>query len=242
MRFSRPVLFRAARVLAVVVLGVLGVVASGNSVGMGVAAGLCGVAVVVLEVGSARWEGRSANPLGAKHDAVLGRAMTLIADLAQLAGREYDLWVVDLYLPKYELLAWSPSRSGTLGLAVHLALTDTRSVPNQLDVDDSLIGSVFSECRPAHWWDETLASSADENRWWGLDEKSRERFRDEEYGVMSAFPVVSSLGTDCCGVLVVHVRRDVEAATKALSVLRQEEGKRRVAAACRDMFNQLRSA
>ena len=241
MRFSQPVLLRTARILAVVVLAVLGVVASGSSVGMGVLAGLCGVAVVGFEVWGARWEERSANPLGAKHEAVLGRAVSLIADLADLAGKEYDLWVVDLYLPKYALFARSSARSGTLGLAVHLALTDTRTVPSQLQVHGSLIGSVFLERRPAHWWDETLASAAGENRWCGLDEKARRRFQEEEYGVISAFPVLSSVGTDCCGVLVVHVKRDPEAAAKALSVLRQEEGKRRVAAAGRDMFNQLRS-
>ena len=242
MRFSRPVLFRTARVLAVVVLAVLGVVASGSSLGMGMAAGLCGAAVVLLEVWGARWEDRSANPLGAKHDAVLGRALTLIADLAHLAGKEYDLWVVDLYLPKYALFAWSRSGVSTLGLAVHLALTDSRTVPNQQQVDGSLVGAVFSERRPAHWWDEALAAPADESWWQGLDEKARRTFRDEEYGAITAFPVLSSVGTDCCGVLVVHVKRDAEAVAKALSVLRQEEGKRRVAAACRDIFNQLRSA
>ena len=240
MKFSRPVLLRTGRVLAVVALAVLGVVGSGSSGAMWVLAVLCAGAVVVLEVWGARWEDRSANPLGAKHDAVLGRAVTLIADLAHLAGREYDLWVVDLYLPKYALFAWSPAHSATLGLAVHLALTDTRIVPSQLQVHGSLIGSVFSERRPAHWWDETLASSAEENRWCRLDEKARSRFQEEEYGVISAYPVLSSVGTDCCGVLVVHVRRDAEAAAKALSVLRQAEGKRRVAAACRDIFNQLR--
>lgn len=241
MAFSRPVLFRAGRVAAVVVLGVLSVVGGESSAAWWSLAVLCALVAVGLEVSSARWESRSTSPLGAMHEAVHGRALTLIADLAQLAGKEYGLWVVDLYVPQFAFFAWPNSPPKALGLATHLALIDTRAVSSRVKVDGSLVGSVFSECRPSHWWDEELAPSGEENRWSQLDDDSRAQFRDEEYGLISAYPVLSNLGTDCRGVLVVHVRRDAEAATQALSVLRQEEGKRQVAAACRDIFNQLRA-
>lgn len=241
MAFSRPVLFRAGRVLAVVVLGVLGVAGAEDGSGLLALAVPFALVAVALEFLSARWEGRSTSPLGVKHEAVLGRALTLIADLAQLAGREYGLWVVDLYVPQYTFFSWSTGRPKTLGLAVHLALIDTRAVLSRVEVEEPFAGSVFSARRPSYWWDETLAPSGAENSWEELDEESRRVFGEEGYGLISAHPVMNNLGTDCRGVLVVHVRRDAEAATQALSVLLQEEGKRRVAEACRDIFNQLRA-
>lgn len=235
--FSRPVFLRSLRVVATVTLAVLGIAGKASSLGVWIAALACGLWLVSHELMGGRWGGRATSPLGSRHEAVFERSLRLVADLADLAGRDFGVWVVDLYLPKYSLLARSPARSQELGLALHVGLTDSRNVEVRVAVKEPVIGASFEEARHRLWWDEDLASSTGG---WGVGEGTLSRYRELGYGVISAHPVVNSLGTDCRGVLVVHVRHDAVAATKALAVLGQEEGRRRVASACRDIFDHLR--
>ena len=50
-----------------------------------------------------------------------------------------------------------------------------------------------------------------------------------------------NLGRDCRGLLVIHAKRDAEIVTKALGALTEPEGKRRIATACVDIHNHLRT-
>ena len=233
-------LARTITVITAAALTYLGVIATHEEIWVRVLASVFFVIIFLLELFSYRRERAKLNRLGVNHEFVLGRVMRLIADLSNLAARGFDLWVVDLYLPRRSFCCFPPRRVCKLELSLHIALTDVREVPSKIELDHVLFGRCFLERSSDLWWDGTLAPSSKENRWDQLDEGDNDKIRSV-YGVISANPVIDNLREDCCGLLVVHAKQDPEVVTKVLSALTEPEGKRRIAAACVDIHNELKA-
>ena len=229
---------RVIAVVATAALALLGVLGNPDLPWVWIVAGVCACAVVLIEVVKWREERNLSNRLGRRYEDVVGRVLRLIADLADLTAREFDLWVVDLYLPRTSFGVFREARTDKLERSLSIGLTDVRTVPGELTLEDRVFGACFKECRPRLWWDIELTPSSEENDWHRLGETDNRQLRSW-CGVVSANPVSSNLGTDCRGVLVVHARHDAEIVTKVLTALRHSEGRRRMAAACRDIHSQL---
>ena len=191
-------------------------------------------------------ERRLASRLGRNYEEIQRRVLRLIADLSVFTGHAFDLWMVDLYLPRWSLLVLS---RGSLSFAkpkkrfvreLSLALTDVRTVPLEIEMSHGLFGLCFAQPQPRLWWDRSLAQTHTEanNFWDELDHSVNVKLK-ETYGVISVNPVADSLGRDCLGLLVVHTKRDSEVATKALGVLAESGGMRGLAEACHDIHGRL---
>ena len=232
---SRPV-----KVIPTAVLALFGVIGNPDRKWVLFLALACFCATVLFEFNSYQWERNKSDRLGDSYKKILGRVLNLIADLSELTAGRFDLWAVDLYLPQRRPLFARP-RASQLELTLHVALTDVRAVPNQIGSDHRFFGRCFDERRPELWWDATLAPSSPENRWESLEGDNNEELQSE-YGVISANPVVDEVRGDCRGLLVIHAMRDAEVATMVLGALTQSKGKRRIAAACLDIYNYLQTS
>ena len=224
------------RLVATVALPVLGFAAERTTIGVWVGIGLCVLVILAPEFSGDRWRGESTT----EYKAVLGRALNLLADLGNLTGGKCDRWVVDLYLPRRSYLTWRPTRHGNLRLAVRVALTGAPAQVTEVREDEPVIGKCYANGRRVLWWDAALAPSTEENCWHSLDESVNAQFARSDYGVMSVHPVTNNVGAERRGVLVVHAEHDAEVTTNVLGALQQQEGKRRIATACEDIFNHLR--
>lgn len=171
---------------------------------------------------------------------ILHRILRLLADLAEITASGYELWKVDIYLPKQHFTRldhWFHPTKLTLELSV--ALTDTRRSLVEIETNDKFLGECFRTTRNGIWWDTSLVgTSAEENFWNKLDDASNERLK-EYCGVISAHPIVDHLERDCCGLLIVHTKHDPVIATKALGALQQSESHRRLLEACKDVYEKL---
>ena len=231
---SRPV-----KVIPTAVLALFGVIGNPDQKWVFILASVCFCAAVLLEFINYQWERSKSDRLGDNYKIILGRVLTLLADLSDMTARQFDLWVVDLYLPQRTSMFVRRNVS-KLELSLHVALTDVRIVPDKIGLDHRFFGRCFTGRRSQLWWDVTLTPSSKDNQWESLDSGDNEQLQ-AEYGVISVNPVVDSLGGDCRGLLVVHAMRDAEVATKVLGALNHSEGKRRLAAACRDIHNYLQA-
>ena len=221
-------------------LALLGGVGTKDELWVWAVAGVCAAAVVVFESVAWRQESSAESILGRKYEIVLSRVLSLISDLADLTAREFDLWVVDLYLPRSPLLLLLPfvgRRVCDLHLVMHVSLTDVRAVPSKVGPNEC-VGECYSGGQTKLWWDIGLVPSGDENCWRSLNEDENKGMA-QNYGIASVNPVVDILGKECRGVLVVHGMRDEEVVRKVLGALQQREGRRRIAAACRDLHGHL---
>lgn len=224
------------RLVATSTLGVLGFVGDETPLWVRMAVVVCAVAILVSVFPRGRWnDGRTE-----EYKAVLGRALGLLADLGNLTGGEFDLWVVDLYLPKSPYSSWPPGRNRRLRLELRVTLTSASAELTEVAIEHPLIGSTFAECRPVLWWDGRLAPSTEDNYWSRLDRPANEELVARDYGVISAHAVTDNVRADCRGVLVVHVEHDAEVVTKVLGALQQRRGKRTIERACQDISNHLR--
>lgn len=188
-------------------------------------------------------ERRLSNRLGYNYEDIQGRLLHLISDLSDLTAREFDLWMVDLYLIRSSItLSIRPPFffKQTLVRELSLALTDVRAVPLKVELDHGLFGPCFTQRQTGLWWDVDLTQMhiGDGNLWHKFEDQINGKLR-ETYGAVSVNPVADVLGRHCLGLLVVHTKRDLEVATKALGALAQPEGMRRLAGACRDVHSQL---
>ena len=231
---SRPV-----KVVPTAVLALFGVIGNPDQMWVLILALICFCAAVLLEAFNYQWEEEKSDRLGDSYKRISGRVLTLIADLSDLTARQFDLWVVDLYLPQ-RTSTFVRGNVSKLELSLHVALTDVRVVPDKIGLDHRFFGCCFTNRRSELWWDITLAPSSADNQWESLDSHDNEQLQTG-YGVISANPVVDDLRRNCRGLLVVHAMRDAEVATKVLGALNHSEGKRRLAAACRDIHNYLQT-
>ncbi len=224
------------RLVATSTLAVLGFVGEDTPIWVRAVVTVCALAIVVSVFPRGRWRDGPTT----EYKAVLGRALSLLADLGHLTGGEFEVWVVDLYLPRSSYLLWPPGRQRGLRLELRATLTSASAQRTDAPIENAIIGSTFAECRPALWWDGRLARSSEENDWSRLDQMSNDELVRKDYGVISAHAVTDNVGADCRGVLVVHVEHDAEVVTKVLGALQQRRGKRTIERACQDIFNHLR--
>ena len=178
--------------------------------------------------------------LGRNYASVQGRILRLLADLAEITAGGYELWKVDVYLPEKRF-----SRSGLwfqttkLSLELSVSLTDMRPALVNIEPSDQFFWECYRATRSRLWWDPTLVRTSNGgNSFSRLDDASNGRLK-EYCGVISAHPIVNHLGKDCCGLLIVHTKRDPEVAMKALGALQQSESNRRLSEACKDVHEKL---
>lgn len=233
-----PAASRIISVLSIAILAVLGVLGNKERLWVWLLAIGCALVIVTLELVRARRQRNTPSQLGRNFEVIHGSVLRLIADLSNLTARDFDLWVIDLYLPvrRFSLSPFECTRK--LRRSLSIALTDVRTVPREFALNDSLIGPSFTDCVPRIWWNIQLAPNTDDNDWHKLNNAENKWFA-EKYGVVGVHPVLNGLGADCRGLLVIHGKVDAETVTKILGVLQQSEGKRRVAAACREIHSQL---
>ena len=202
-------------------------------------------AFIVVHSLATWWRARSLPVrLGHNYDRLLRRVLRLIADLSDLTAREFDLWMVDLYVQRTSVV---PSTSHPylirkrLVRQLSLALTDVRALPSEIELTHAFYGPCLSKSQPGIWWDNSLVSStkASNNKWFEVGSAVNDELR-QTAGMISVNPIVDGLGQNCRGLLVVHTRSDSEIATKALGVLTQSEGLRRLSGACEDIHSYLR--
>ena len=198
------------------------------------------VTIVVHEIGTYLRERRSSNRLGLQSETVHRRVLRLIADLAELAGARFDLWVVDIYLPRPSLFFPKGRRSvGKLVRELSLGLTDFRDVPLKVAANRGLFGGSFTESSRQLWWNSELApSSSGENQWDKLSEVENNELRGN-YGAISVNPIVDHLRRKCIGLLVIHVKPIAEIATTAVGVFTASAGERRLVEACNDIHKEI---
>lgn len=178
--------------------------------------------------------------LGRNYASVQGRILRLLADLAEITAGGYELWKVDVYFPEKRFSRSSLwFRSAKLSLELSVSLTDIRPAPVNIEPDDRFFWECFRTARNKLWWDPSLVQTSNGGNFFSeLDDASNERLK-KYCGVVGAHPIVNHLGKDCCGLLVVHTRRDPEMAVKALGALQSSESTRRLNEACKDVHEKL---
>ena len=182
--------------------------------------------------------------IGRNYEFLQRRILRLIANLSELTASKFDLWMVDLYVPRWRN-GWSsrPPYISKKKLVRELtsALTDDRVLPAEIEVNHLFFGSCFANVQPGIWWDDRLVklSKDDDNRWHEMDEKANEEL-GALFGVVRVNPIVDGLGKQCRGLLIVHTRPDTEVATKAAGALAQSKGGRHLAEACEDIHTYIR--
>ena len=196
--------------------------------------GLSAFIVIHSIVGSVR-ERSIVNRLGRNYEGILRRTLHLVSDLAELTGGRFDLWMVDLYLPRYSWKIsgeWPFVLKKKLVRTLSVSLTDVSKAPVTIDLNHDLFGPCFSQSKSRLWWDINLAelNGARQNHWRRLGDPINTKLRTM-FGAISIQPVVDSVGNDCRGLLIVHTVNDSEIATKALSGLTQSRGRRHLAGA-----------
>ena len=195
--------------------------------------------IVLHSVVNWRRDRRVSGRLGRNTEFIQRRVLRLIADLSDLTAREFDLWMIDLYVPRRSLALSTSAPFVTkmkLVRELSLALTDVRALPPEFELSHVLLGPCFSKSQSAIWWDDDLVgvSTVDNNKWHEIDSVGNDELR-EMFGMICVNPIVDGLGKQCRGLLIVHTRPDSEITTKALGALKQPEGVRRLAGACEDI-------
>lgn len=168
------------------------------------------------------------------------RMLRLIADLSELAGGRYDIWVTDIYIPKYDAMRLN-FRVVTLVRELTMALKNVREIPREVDAGNPLFGDSFRQKERRFWWDKDVVQIESDvsNQWCKLTSQENRKL-SRRYGAISINPIVDSLRSDCRGLLVVHVARDPEISTTAAGVFSQEGGQLRLSEACNDIHGVLR--
>lgn len=174
--------------------------------------------------------------LGRDHDRVQRRVLDLVSDLGQIAANKYDLWMIDLYLPRWR---YRPKKTWPLverqlrdlSRQLSISLLDARPQPPTIEGQDWPHGKCFYETSPLIWFIEDGFGGSADNAWTRFDNETNARLA-EEYGALSVAPLVDSLGKNCLGILAIHVEPDREKVLLALGALRSSQGKHRINNAC----------
>lgn len=183
--------------------------------------------------------------LGANYRDVLRRVLHLLSDLGNLSANGYDLWMIEVYLPKYVWVGmaanWRPGLQRALVRELSVSVGGASEPPHKFALTHQLFGRCFRRGRSELWWDRSLTDSSlnGVNSPAELDEKTYTEL-ERTFGVVSVHPIVDAVGKDCEGLIVIHVGRDSEAATKVLGALTQQEGRRRILGACNDIHSYIK--
>jgi hypothetical protein len=176
--------------------------------------------------------------LGREYDRIQRRSLDLVTDLADLAANRYDLWMIDLYLPRW---VYRPKRSWPfferrlrdLSRQLSVSLTDPREQPPNIEGTTWPHGLCFAEESSLIWLGEDAAdgSKGHDNAHVRFDGPTNSKLA-EVYGALFVAPLVDQLGKHCRGVLAVHVEADPEKVLVASGALTHTLGKRRINNAC----------
>lgn len=173
--------------------------------------------------------------LGREYDRVQRRAVQVVSDLGQIAGNQFGLWMVDLYLCESN---WSLSlrrpfilRQRVLSRQLSVSLIDARHSPPSTDLQSGVHGMCFRESKPLLWVNEAVYGTIPGNAWNDMEPPTNEDL-SKSYGVLNVSPLVDQLGKGCVGVLAIHVEPEGKVIHKALGTLRTPEGRLRINNAC----------
>ena len=164
------------------------------------------------------------------------RALRVIADLSSGTGARHDLWVVDIYLPRF---SWPTSHGiRKLKRALSLSLTDVQDVPPEVALsDDNPLARCYKHRRRLLWVDpryNTVRSGAEAPSSPEDDQKLR-----DTYGAVSINPLVDDTGHKCRGILLVHTKPDPVLVTTAVGILDASRGRRHIDDASHDIHGHL---
>ena len=154
---------------------------------------------------------------------IQNNVLHLISDLADLVGKQYHLWVIDLYVKETIFCCsrrWPFFASKVLEKKLSIALSDVSEMPGMITREDALFGSFVARDEPKLWWDQELILTLvdAQNAGEGLSTVSNDKLK-KRFGVVKVWPITDDLSKNYKGILVIHARRDVETATAALGVL-----------------------
>lgn len=174
--------------------------------------------------------------LGRDYDRIQRRVLDLVTDLGELAANKYDLWMIDLYLPRW---VFRPKRSWPfferrlrdLSRQLSVSLTDPRQQPPTIEGTAWPHGICFAEEASLMWFGEDAPDSSTDTARTRFDAETNAKLA-EVYGALFVAPLVDQLGKHCRGVLAVHVEPDPEKVLAASGALRHTLGKRRINNAC----------
>lgn len=177
--------------------------------------------------------------LGKDYDRVQRRVLQVVADLGALAGDQYALWMVDLYVAESRVAtqrSWPwIHRPQRLIRALSVSLIDARPQPPVIAVGQVGHGACFTESVPLLWFEQgQVPDPVQENPWPTYTDDDNKEL-SSAYGVLALQPVVDQLDRNCLGVLAVHVAPSPDATVKALGVLRSTDGRRRLRDAAVDL-------
>ncbi len=178
--------------------------------------------------------------LGQNYDQVQQRTLRIISELGELST--YDLWMIDIYLPirKYRIVKTLPfiERKRWLSRQLSVSLIDALRQPPCVEPSSGPYGECFEEAKPLLWFDQDLHGPYPENA--QITFYSNANFDlPSTYGLVCVFPLVDHLNKNCSGVLVIHVKPELEVVFKTLVVLKSQQGCHRINNACIDIHRLL---
>ena len=167
-----------------------------------------------------------------------GRLVRTIGDLGSLASGKHEIWTVEIYLPQRQ---WRWGFRRRLVRQRLWGLSDATWSDSDMSISDSeAVASAFKSGRRAVWWTPDLGlppTSGDADYSTNFNERVK-----RICGAINVSAVARAEGGASRGVLVVRTSTDQMHATAAVGVFRSEEGRRRIAEACNDIYNALSSA
>lgn len=175
--------------------------------------------------------------LGRDYDRVLHRLLRLLADLSELAGDRYELWMVDLYLPddSWHLKRdrWWVQRESELSRELSISLLDSRPQPSRVAIVETPHGDCYNSSAP-HLWS-THRTAEDDVSPPGFTSVAATDELERNYGILLLAPLVDQLGRNCRGVMAVHVAPEADAVLQAHGALTSARGLRSVQDACSEI-------
>lgn len=188
-------------------------------------------------------EKEKARRIAGDREMVQSNLLHLISDLSSLAGRKYDLWIVDMYLERNIwcfMRRWPYFTKGVLDREVSLSLSDVTTLPGRIEICGNLFSGCYGSRESRLWWDPDVAQTALEasNCLDDLDESENATLTAGS-GVIKIWPIADKRRLGCSGILVVHANRNTETATSVLGVLAGGGADRLLARSSENIYNQL---
>lgn len=205
----------------------------------------CSAGFILAHTAVSEYRERSiVRALGRDYDRIQRKCVQAVADLGELVGGRFDIWMVDLYLPR-KMWRLSPKwpfikLGRVLSRELSMSLVDPREQPPSIALDDLLPhGKCFQSTRRLLWLRRDSYEQDGENAGSNFSVELNDKL-SKDYGALSLNPLVDSVGKHCVGVLAVHVAPDRDSAFKAKSALRSGSGQRKLANICEEINGLLR--
>ena len=181
-------------------------------------------------------------------------ATQMVSDLAALSGNHFDLWVVDIYVPRVRFrpfqrhFAFLDKTLLVRQLSVSLVEVSTQPAHIDLERSQDVETRVYAECftsvTPQVWFDEDrlgseyeLASSV-HNGWHSCTDQEKIDM-GKAFGIMTVWPIVDQLSSSPRGILVVYVKPEHDKPLRARGALLSIQGRRHIHNACIGVYDLL---